>query len=201
MLDSTAAFLMEKQPDIQKTLGAHKISIVHDSFGVVSDMAIANQQKVVLSDIATMKKDVSDAKKELTDRKKVLGIVDQWILSIRDRNKRQFTSDEALELTRVAAKMAAGKESLKEICLIGCDLKKCSLEVCKKIKERMEEEGIRTIILNNVLYDAQMLEELADVKGAFLVANAGSTLCSEIAEELELIKRQGIKVLVGIVVE
>lgn len=65
----------------------------------------------------------------------------------------------------------------------------------------MEEEGIRTIILNNVLYDAQMLEELADAKGAFLVENAGYTLCSEIVEELELIKRQGIKVLVGIVVE
>lgn len=135
------------------------------------------------------------------DKKKVLGFVDKWIISIRNHDKRQFSPEEALELTIVAAKMAAGKESLQDVCLLGCGLKEYSLEVCEKIKARLEEEGIRTAILNNVLYDAQMLEDLEDAKGAILVENAGSTLYSEIAEELELLKRQGIKALGGIVVE
>lgn len=135
------------------------------------------------------------------NNKKVLGVVDKWILSIRYRNKRQFTSEEALELAIVAAKMVAGKESLQEVCLLGCDLKERAFEICEKIKDKLKEEGIHAAILNNVLYDAGMLAELEGTKGAILVESAGSTLYSEIAEELELLERQGIKALGGIVVE
>lgn len=134
-------------------------------------------------------------------RKRALGIVDQWILSLRDRHKRRFTPEEALELAAVAAKMAAGKEELQEICLMGCGLKERSLEVCGKIRERLEKEGIRVTVLNNVLYDAQMLSELEGVKGVVLVESAGATLYNEITEELDILKRQGIKALGGIVVE
>lgn len=284
MLDSAVAFIMEKQPDIADALGEHEVSVVNESFGIVSDMEVAGLQEAVLYDITTMKKNASDAKKELSDKelqyyeylmndtsegeeetvlpvvsvpgvsikyvllgalmaafiyafilllvyifntkvratdsmqelyglpqlgmipaaagkKKVLSVVDKWIVSLRDRNKRQFTPEEALELAAVAAKMAAGKEGLQEICLMGCGLKERSLEVCGKIKARLEEEGIHTVILNNVLYDAQMLGELEGVKGAVLVESAGSTLYNEIAEELELLTRQGIKTLGGILVE
>lgn len=135
------------------------------------------------------------------NNKKVLGVVDKWIVSIRYRNKRQFTPEEALELAIVAAKMAAGRESLQEVCLLGCGLKERALEICEKIKDKLEEEGIHAVILNNVLYDAGMLAELEGAKGAILVESAGSTLYSEVAEELELLKRQGIKALGGIVVE
>ena len=285
MLESVVAFIMEKQPDIQAALGQHEVSVVNESFGIVSDMEIANRQKAVLRDIAAMKKGVSDAKKELSDRekqyydylmsggggdaeetesaaavpkagisikyvllgalmaaflyafilllvyifntkiratdsmqelyglpqlgmipmitgkKKVFGVVDNWIISIRNRNKRQFTPDEALELAAVAAKMAAGKEAFQEICLMGCGLKERSLEVCGKLRDWLAKEGVCVTILNNVLYDAQMLSELEGAKGVILVESAGSTLYNEITEELDLLKRQGIKALGGILVE
>lgn len=282
MLDSAVTFIMEKQPGIQAVMGVHEVSVVSESFGVVSDMEIASRQKAVLSDVAAMKKDVSDAKKELTDRerqyydllksgtteegqapseaptpgvsakyvllgaliaaflyafilllvyifntkiratdsmqelygipqlgiipaapkrKKIFGVVDNWIISIRNHNKRQFTLDEALELVTVAAKMAAGKEALQDVCLMGCGMKEHSLEICEKIKNGLEKDGIGVKILNNVLYDAQMLEELAGMAGVILVESVGSTLYNEITEELELLKRQGIKALGGIVVE
>lgn len=133
-------------------------------------------------------------------KKKAFGFVDKWILSIRDHNKRQFSSEEALELAAVAAKMAAGKENLKNICLMGCGLKERSLDVCEKMKARLERENIQAVVLNNVLYDAQMLEELEKADGAVLVEGAKATLYNEIAEELELLNRQGIKVLGGILV-
>ena len=284
MLDSAVAFIMEKQSDIEKTLGKHEIAVVNESFGIVSDMEIANAQRTILNDIASMKKNLSDAKNGLSDKeqqyyefltsdaaqteetispatvstphvsvkyvllgavmaafvyafilllvyifntkiratdnlqelyglaqlgtipaaagkKKFLDVVDRWIVSIRDHNKRQFSSEEALELAAVAAKMAAGKEALQEICLMGCGLKERSLEVCEKIKTRLEKESIHVNILNNVLYDAEVLEELEKAKGAILVESAGSTLYNEIAEELELLRRQGIKALGGILVE
>lgn len=285
MLASAIAFLEEKQPDVEGILGKHEIALVNESFGVVSDMEIAKQQKTILDDMTAMKKVLSDAKKELSGKeksyyailmedaeaeaeesaaqetapsagisakyvlfgaiigafvyafillliyifntkiratdnlqelyglsqlgviprepgkRKVLGIVDKWILAIRDHKKRQFAPEEALELAAVAVKMAAGKEALQEICLLGCGLKEHSLEVCEKIKTRLAEDGIQANILNNVLYDAQMLEELEKAKGVALVESAGSTLYTEITEELEILKRQDIKVLGGILIE
>lgn len=137
---------------------------------------------------------------ETMGKKKVLDVVDRWIKSLRDRNKRQFTPEEALELATVAAKMATGKEALQEIALVGCGLKGNSLDVCEKIKARLKEENIQVNILNNVLYDAQTMEELDGEKGVILIEGAGATLYNEIAEELELLKRQDIKVLGGILV-
>lgn len=287
MAESAVAFLKEKQPEIERSLGRHEVIVASESFGAVSDLTVAERQKMVLNDVATMKKTLSDAKTALTENeqsyyaylasseeaetgteepvekeaapsagiskkyvllgavmaaflyafillliyifntkiratdslqelyglpqlgmipkepggKRFLGVVDQWILSIRDHNKRQFAPEEALELASVAAKMAAGKEALQEICLLGCGLKERSLEACEKMKGRLEEDGIRVTILNNVLYDAQMLEELEKAKGAVLVESAGATLYTEIAGELDLLKRQGIRVLGGILVE
>lgn len=132
--------------------------------------------------------------------KKVFGFIDKWIISLRNHNKRQFTSEEALELASVAAKMAAGKETLHELSLMGSGLKEHSFDICEKIKERLKKDGIQVNILNNVLYDAQMMGELEKAKGVILVESANITLYNEIFEELELLKRQGIKVLGGILV-
>lgn len=134
-------------------------------------------------------------------RKKLFGTVDQWILSIRNHNKRPFTPEKAMELAAVAAKMAVGKEAAQDVCLMGCGMKERTLDICQKIKIRLEEEGVRVNILRDVLYDAQALAELEGVKGVILVESAGSTLYDEIAAELELLKRQGIQLLGGIVVE
>lgn len=135
------------------------------------------------------------------NRKNIFGFVDRWILSLRNHNKRQFTAEEALKLASVAIKMSAGKETLNEICLVGCGLKERSLDVCEKMKTQLEEENIQVHILNNVLYDAQAMGELEKTKGAVLVEGAGATLYQEIAEELKILNRQEIKVLGGILVE
>lgn len=135
------------------------------------------------------------------NHRRIFGFVDRWILWLRNYNKKQFTPEEALRLASVAIKMAAGKETLSEICLVGCGLKGRSLDVCEKIKTQLKEENIHINILNNVLYDAQTMGELEKEKGAVLVESAGSTLYQEITRELEILNRQGIKVLGGILVE
>ena len=48
---------------------------------------------------------------------------------------------------------------------------------------------------------AQAMSGLENVKGAVLVERAGATLYTEINQEPELLKRQEIKILGGIVVE
>lgn len=129
------------------------------------------------------------------------GVIDKWILEIRNRNKRQFTFEEALELAFVAVKMSIEKEKVQEICLVGCGLKGQMLIVCEEIKEGLGKKGIRANILNNILYDAQAMGELEGAEGIVLVEGANSTLYNEISEELKVLNRQEIKVLGGILVE
>ena len=52
-----------------------------------------------------------------------------------------------------------------------------------------------------MIYDAEAMEKLGGIRGAVLVEKAGSTLYTEIAQELELLKRQEIMALGGVVVE
>lgn len=130
-----------------------------------------------------------------------LFIVDKWIQSLRNRGKRRFTAEQSLELATTAVKIAALKSGLDHVCLIGCDMEAGANEVCDKLKESLEKDNLIVTILNNVLYDAAAMAQLDDVKGAVLVEKAGSTMYREIADELELVGRQEIKVLGGIVVE
>ena len=73
--------------------------------------------------------------------------------------------------------------------------------VCENLKAALEKEGIAVTILDNVLYNAEMMEKVDAVSGVVLVEKGGSTLYNEIANELELLKRQEITVLGGIIVE
>lgn len=133
--------------------------------------------------------------------KKLFGFVDQWILAIRDRNRRKFAETEALELAAVATGMAACRLSMSTVYLLGCDLKEHSMQVCERLKEKLEADKLQVIILNNVLYDAAAMAQLAEARCAVLVEKAGSTLYEEIEQELELLKRQEIAILGGILVE
>lgn len=133
--------------------------------------------------------------------KKPFGFVDEWILSLRYHNQRKFTPQEALKLAAVAVKMAAEKNELRTVCLMGCDLKEHTLKVCEQIKTVLGEDDIKVQILNNVIYDAEAMEKLSGMRGAVLVEKAGSTLYTEIAQELELLRRQDIMALGGVVVE
>lgn len=131
--------------------------------------------------------------------KKIFAFVDQWILKLRDWNKRKFDSDKAMGLAAAAVKIAAKKEGLEEICCIGCDMQEHALKVADAIQTTLKEENISLRLINNVLYDQEAMEQLLSAKGAFLLEQAEETLYNEIENELEILRRQDIKVL-GIVV-
>ena len=136
---------------------------------------------------------VKDSKKKL--------FLDKWISNLRHYGKREFTAEQSMELAFATLKIAAVKNGLNNVCLLGCNLGAGADKVCEGLKAALEKEGITVTILNNVLYDAEAMEKLGTVKGAVLVEKAGSTLYNEITGELELLRRQEIVVLGGITVE
>jgi len=134
-------------------------------------------------------------------QKKMFGFVDHWILSLKDCGRCRVAREEALRLSAAAVRMAAGKEGLDSICLIGCSLDKDAWEMCEVVKEQLGKENISCKILNNVLYNAEAMCGLEEVKGAVLVERVHAVLYSEVSQELDLLRRQKIVVLGGIVVE
>ena len=127
--------------------------------------------------------------------------LDNWSDSLRNYGKRKFTAEQSMELTFTAVKIAATKNEMSSIGLMGCNMNAGSKCVCENLKSALEKERIRAIILDNVLYDAEIMEKIDEVQGVVLVEKAGSTLYSEIVNELELLKRQEITILGGIIVE
>lgn len=135
------------------------------------------------------------------DSKKIFAFVDNWILKLRDWNKRRFTMEEATGLAAVAVKMAARKDGLEEVCCVGCNLKANAVDVADAIQKVLKDVDISMKVLNNVLYDQEAMEQMLSAKGAFLLERAGETFYDEIDREIELLRRQEIKVLGVIVVE
>lgn len=134
-------------------------------------------------------------------KKKIFGFVDDLIIKLRDRNKRKFTKEEAEEIVAVAIKMAVRKTETNEVSLVGCEVKKQTEDICNNIKALLEKEDITVTILDNVLYNAETLEKLENAKNAVLVEKVGSTMYDEVAKEIELLQRNKINVLGGILVE
>lgn len=135
------------------------------------------------------------------NKKRFFGFVDKWILTIHNRNKRKFTVEEAEEIVAVAIKIAVKKSEGKEVCLVGCDVKRQTNDICKNIQSILEKEDIKVKILDNVLYNAEEMEKLEDASWAVLVEKTGSTMYDEVAKELELLERYNINVLGGILAE
>lgn len=128
-------------------------------------------------------------------------IVDKWIDNLRYYGKRKFSTEQSMELAIAAVKIAAVKNGLSNIGLMGCNLNAGAGTVCKGLKNALEKEGISVIVLDNVLYNAEEMEKVEDMMGVVLVEKVGSTLYNEITNELSLLKRQEIVVLGGIIVE
>lgn len=128
-------------------------------------------------------------------------IVDRWINDLRHYGKRKFSAEQSMELAFAAVKIAAVKNGMNNICLMGCNLAAGAGNVCESLKAALEKEGIAVTVLDNVLYNAETMEKIDQVTSVILVEKAGSTLYNEITRELELLKRQEIAVLGGIIVE
>ena len=136
---------------------------------------------------------VKDSKKKF--------ILDKWVDDLRHYGKRKFDAEQSMELAFAAVKIAAVKNKLNTICLMGCNLEAGAGGVCENLKTALEKEGINVTVLDNVLYNAEAMEKIEGMTGVVLVEKAGSTLHNEIANELALLKRQDIAILGGIIVE
>ena len=135
------------------------------------------------------------------EKKRPFGFVDRWIISIRDRNKRIFSVEEAVSLIVSRVKVQSSKDEVSKLVFIGCDLGKNVPDIPQNMAEKLCASDINAAVLDNVLYDPENTEKLGEMEGAVIIEKAGRTLYSELTEEIELLKRQQIKILGCVIVE
>ena len=131
---------------------------------------------------------------EEPESKKFLGFIDNFIVKIRDRNKRKFAANENLDIIASSIKIAAQKKEISDIISIGCDLK-VSADTTAKLYEELKNQGINVTELDNILYKSENMSKVPESKGAIIIERIDGTLYDEIAKEIDILKSQEIPVL------
>lgn len=134
-------------------------------------------------------------------KKYFLSTIDQRILKLRYHNRRKLSPEESLNIAIVLVKMAAKEQKINHVCLIGCNLGGHAIKFCEQARDMLKKENITVKILDNILCNVTAMENLQDVESVVLVETAGATLYDDILRELQLLNRQKIRVLGGIIVE
>lgn len=127
--------------------------------------------------------------------------VDNFILSLRNRNKTLMTETQATELAYTQTALTAKKAGARRVCMVGACLKDETLRICEEIKAKLEQDGFQIEILPDVLYSAQSAEKLDDTEAAVFVETVAGTRYEQMDEELAILNRLGIPALGCITVE
>ncbi len=127
--------------------------------------------------------------------------IDRSIDNMQKRHLRNGNPMESLHLVTTALKLVISKKEVKELTVLGCQLDAGADKVCAYIKEVLEKDQIKVHVLDNVLTDAEAMEQLETTKAVVLVEKAGITSYTQLKDELELLKRQEIPVLGGIILD
>ena len=133
-------------------------------------------------------------------KKKWFAFIDRIFYRLRHFNKHYFGEEEAVSMIAAGIRIGARKEGASKVYVTGAVLEKEEKSVIEQLKKELKKSGIELVSGKPVLYDAEALEQIAETGFAVLVEQAGVTLYSQVAEELEICAHQGVKVLGAVVV-
>lgn len=122
--------------------------------------------------------------------------IDQKLYLLRD--KRRFTSsaEDTIKLTVTALRMASHGDGICGVC--GTD-NHMAAEIMLTIGDGLQADSIAFQSIQNILYSADSMDLLSNIKTAVLFEQAGTVSYGETQQELEILQRQRIHVL-GIVI-
>lgn len=124
--------------------------------------------------------------------------IDQKLYLLRD--KRRFTSsaEEAIKLTVTAIRMVLQEKEVCGVCATNSNL---FTDIIVKIGKNLQADGIEFQSVENILYSADSMNLLSNVKTAVLIEKVGTVSYGEIQQELEILRRQEINILGMVILE
>ena len=123
------------------------------------------------------------------------------IYKLQHLGKRSFDFDESIRLVSTKIKMAVRKSGVSKIGILTCGINKNDDKAVRTIIEALTKEGIDAVLIDAPIYNPASAEKLSEVEAAVLLEKAGFTYRSEIWQEMDMIKKLGIKAEGLVVVE
>lgn len=110
--------------------------------------------------------------------------------------------EDSLELIASVISVNAKNGEINEVAFAGCALKEMAYEYCERLAAILKDShGIDSKIIEDIVYNKDDVETLADEKGIVLIETAGASAYSDIQREMQLINQLSINVIGGVIVE
>ena len=128
--------------------------------------------------------------------------IDKWAYRLKHHGRQVLPVEGSLELIASVISVNAKKGELSEVAFAGCSLKKKAYVYCEDLAAILKNEhGIDSKILEDVVYDKDDVEALADSKGVVLIETVGASAYSDLQKEMQLINQLSINVIGGVILE
>lgn len=121
--------------------------------------------------------------------------IDAFLLKLKNRNRKQMTEDEQLEMIASNIELVCKNDSLQQIYLTGSEWEKLDSQLRDKISEALSKTGIKVMIGGNVCYDMKSMRSANEIHNVVLIEQVGVSAYKEIEQEIRLLGEQGVNVL------
>lgn len=114
------------------------------------------------------------------------------LYNLRKIGKKKINYDESINLVNSKILMSANNENYKIIGIVGTQIKDDSEKTAKDITEKLKQNNIDAVIIDNPLFNADAVSKLAGIEHAVLLEQTGFANRREIKDEIDLLNNLGI---------
>lgn len=133
-------------------------------------------------------------------KKRFLTGIDRWLDSLHRKGK--WIPEEQQEVLLTNLELACKRENAEKLFVIlSAQLSQNDSRLLEALKQKLEKKGIGIVLGKDVLHNAELLEQMAEIGQAVLVEKAEVSSYTEIEQELTLCAQHQINVLGAIGLE
>jgi hypothetical protein len=126
--------------------------------------------------------------------------IDQFFLKMRHWNKHYFEEQEAMDMITTGIKIAAKQLGTSKAYITGAAIEEDEKQIIEALARELKIAGIELNGGKPILYDAEALEQSAEIGFVVLLEHAGKSLYQEIEDEIEICAHQKVKIIGTVVV-
>ena len=136
-----------------------------------------------------------------TDKKRIFGFIDRKLIEIRDRHKKHLTYEQMIESVTTGIAICCQKKKIGKVILSGTEIENISQKYIGDIEKSLISKNINVVIVNDIYYDPNALQNSVDVNNIVFVEKIGLSIKDEISNEINKAKEYNIDILGCVIIE
>ncbi len=129
-------------------------------------------------------------------RHKVLGVIDELIYKLKNRNKKILNEKQNFRMILSGICLDAKRRGISSIYMTGTEIESISEKtIINELKRELVAEEVDLIIGQSILYDSKALLKMAQTGCVILAEETGYSKYQEIIREIEMCQNQSVSIL------